>query len=114
VLPLVPAEAKASLLAMARLQRLLSDATLLLLADQGQDILDLHSCGELLSDGGIRAAIQRMPDLRLVDLRSCCVGGDTLSVLGMACPQLEVLRLGSAVTDSASAARWAGLGRSAL
>lgn len=102
VLPLLPAEAKACLLAVARLRRLLCDAALLLLADQGQHILDLRGCGDLLSDSGIRAAIRRMPDLRLADLTSCPVGADTLRALGEACPGLHVLRLGSPLTDASA------------
>jgi hypothetical protein len=105
VLPLLPVEAKACLLAVARLRRLLNDTALLLLADEGQHTLDLHGSGRQLSDGGIRSAVQRMPDLRQVDLRSCPVGGDTLRTLGSCCPHVNVLRLGSPVTD-ATAARW--------
>lgn len=109
VLPLLPVEAKACLLAVARVRRMLSDAALLLLADEGQHTLDLHDSGSgTLSDAGIRAAIQRMPDLRQADLRSCPVGGDTLRALGRCCPHLSLLLLGSPVTD-ATAARLVGL-----
>ncbi|KAI7836644.1 hypothetical protein COHA_009529 [Chlorella ohadii] len=99
ILPYLPSEAKACLLAVARLRRLLCDAALLLLADECQTTLDLHGCGEAVSSGGIEAALRRMPHLRQVDLTSCPVGAATLRVLGQCCPAVEQLRLGSRVTD---------------
>ncbi|KAL4458798.1 hypothetical protein ABPG75_013663 [Micractinium tetrahymenae] len=106
VLPALPSEAKACLLAVARLRRLLCDAALAALADEGHTVLDLHGCGEALSEGGLCAALRRMPHLRCADLGSCHVSGATLRTLGECCPALEVLRLGSPATDgSASAAR---------
>lgn len=106
VLPALPSEAKAALLAVARLRRLLCDAALAALADEGHALLDLSSCGAALTEAGICAALRRMPHLRAADLRSCLVGGATLRTLGEACPALEVLRLGSPFTDgSATAAR---------
>ena len=66
ILPYLPSEAKACLLAVARLRRLLCDAALLLLADEGQTTLDLHGCGEAVSESGIEAALRRMPHLRQV------------------------------------------------
>lgn len=113
VLPLLPAPAKASLLAVARLRRLLSDAALALLADCEHTILDLRGCGDLVSDAGVRAALRGMPHLRLADLSSCPVGPVTLRALGEACPAVEVLRLGSAATDQGAgrcAVRGAGRG----
>ena len=106
LLPLLPAAAKACLLAVARLRRLLNDAALLALADEGQTVLDLAGAGAALSDGGIRQALRRMPHLRQADLTSCPVGAATLRALGECCPAVELLRLGSPVTDSASTARW--------
>lgn len=100
VLPFLPPEIKASLLAIARLRRLLSDAALLLLADAGQPALDLGGC-DYLGERAILVALQRMPDLRWCDLRGCDVGPAVLRALGSACPALELLRLGGAATDAA-------------
>jgi hypothetical protein len=102
VLPLLPASAKACLLAVARLRALLCDAALLALADEGQAVLDLAGAGAALSDVGIRQALRRMPHLRQVDLTSCPVGAATLRTLGECCPSLELLRLGSPVTDTSA------------
>ena len=66
ILPCLPAEAKACLLAVARLRRLLCDAALCLLADETHTVLDLHGCGEAVSEGAIAAALRRMPHLRQV------------------------------------------------
>ncbi|PSC77025.1 F-box LRR-repeat 20 [Micractinium conductrix] len=107
VLPALPTEIKACLLAVARLRRLLSDAALAALADAGQAVLDLHGTGAHVSDAGVRAALRAMPQLRRVDLSSCPVGADTLRALGESCPRVEVLRLGSPATD-------AGTGRGLL
>lgn len=103
VLPVLPSDVKACLLAVARLRRMLSDTALLLLADSGQPVLDLHGCGDLVTDAGIRAALPRMSHLRHVDLTSCRVGAATLRTLGASCPGVEVLRLGSPATDAAAA-----------
>lgn len=100
VLPALPTEIKACLLAVARLRRLLSDAALAALADAGQAVLDLHGTGAHVSDAGVRAALRAMPQLRRVDLSSCPVGADTLRALGESCPRVEVLRLGSPATDA--------------
>lgn len=106
VLPMLPSEAKACLLAVARVRRLLCDAALAALADEGHTVLDLHDCGDALSEGGICGALRRMPHLRCADLASCGVGGAALRTLAESCPALEVLRLGSPSTDgSPSAAR---------
>lgn len=104
VLPALPSEAKACLLAVARLRSLLCDAALAALADEGHTLLDLRGCGAALSEGGIRAALRAMPHLRFADLGSCHVGGATLRTLGESCPALEVLRLGSPVTDASTTA----------
>ena len=93
VLPRLPGELKASLLAVARLRRLLSDTALVLLAGDG-DILDLHDAGASLSDAGIRAALCLMPQLRQADLRGCPVSPSTLRTLGEACTWVTILRLG--------------------
>ena len=102
VLPLLPPPAKACLLAVARLRRLLCDAALLALADEGQAVLDLAGAGAALSDAGIREALRRMPHLRQVDFSSCLVGAATLRTLGECCPAVELLRLGSPVTDTSA------------
>ena len=47
-------------------------------------------------------ALRRMPHLRQVDLTSCPVGAATLRTLGECCPSLELLRLGSPVTDTSA------------
>lgn len=80
ILPLLPAHVKACLLAVARLRSLLCDAALALLADREQAVLDLHGCGDRLSDVGIRAALRRMPHLRHV--RGAQRWGATLPKLG--------------------------------
>lgn len=64
VLPHLPAQVKACLLAVARLRRLLCDTALLLLADAEQTVLDLHGCGDRISDAAVQQALQRMPHLR--------------------------------------------------
>ncbi len=99
ILPYLPSEAKACLLAVARLRRLLCDAALLLLADECQTTLDLHGCGEAVSSGGIETALRRMPHLRQVGcelcgrpLLCCCAGATVYGVMGadvgiaMCCP----------------------------
>ena len=78
ILPYLPSEAKACLLAVARLRRLLCDAALLLLADECQTTLDLHSCGEAVSEDGIQAALRRMPHLRQVGVLA---GGQRAAVV---------------------------------
>ena len=92
---------QASLLAIARLRKLLSDAALLLLADAEQAALDLRGCGQL-GEQAITAALERMPDLRRCDLRGCAAGPATLRTLGRSCPRLELLRLGGGAVDTAA------------
>lgn len=108
VLPLLPAPAKAALLAVARLRRLLSDAALALLADSEHTTLDLHGCGDLVTDAGVCAALRSMPHLRLVDLSTCAVGPASVRALGECCAAVEVLRLGSPVTDQSAGRCGAG------
>ena len=64
VVPLLPPQVKACLLAAARLRSLLCDAVLLALGDAEQSVLDLHAAGGRLTDAGIRAVLRRMPHLR--------------------------------------------------
>ena len=89
-------------MAVARLRRLLCDAALLALADEGQTVLDLAGAGAALSAGGIGQALRRMPHLRQVDLTSCPVGAATLRTLGECCPAVELLRLGGPATDAST------------
>jgi hypothetical protein len=102
VLPYLPAECKACLLAAGRSRGLLTDQALDLLADEGQELLDLRGGGAAVSDPGIRAALRALPDLRQLDVSGCSVRGDTLRALGSACPALELLRLGTGERSSAA------------
>lgn len=115
VLPLLPPDAKASLMAIARrqvgmwllrfllatssilivqyyLQRLLDDSALALLIDSSWTCLDLY--GSNVTDSGVQQALANTPQLLLLDLSGCKVSQQTIRKLGSWCPQLQVLRIG--------------------
>ena len=72
----------------------MTDETLLLLADDEWDVLDLAGCGRVC-DGGLAAALAAAPRLRALDLSRCSVTAAALRQLPHLCPVLECLRLGA-------------------
>ena len=118
VLPFLPPDAKASLLAIARrqvcllvipclpnliafllhepftflAQGLLTDAALAMLVDSSWTSLDIsESC---VTDAGLQTALQTTPHLLSLDLTGCIVSQKTVRSLGSWCTQLQVLRIG--------------------
>ncbi|KAL0036758.1 hypothetical protein WJX79_008838 [Trebouxia sp. C0005] len=92
VLPFLPPDAKASLLAIARRQGLLTDAALAMLVDSSWTSLDIsESC---VTDAGLQTALQTTPHLSSLDLTGCIVSLKTVRTLGSWCDQLQVLRIG--------------------
>ncbi|GAB4821792.1 hypothetical protein N2152v2_008838 [Parachlorella kessleri] len=92
VVPLLPAQFKGCLMAIARRKELLNDRALGALADAEHVCLDCHATG--VSEAALQHALAASPQLRHVDLRGCPVGPSTLRLLGSSCPRLEVLRIG--------------------
>ncbi|KAL0052743.1 hypothetical protein WJX82_006893 [Trebouxia sp. C0006] len=92
VLPFLPPDAKASLLAIARRQGLLTDPALAMLVDSSWTSLDIsESC---VTDAGLQTALQTTPHLLSLDLTGCIVSQRTVRSLGSWCDQLQVLRIG--------------------
>jgi hypothetical protein len=92
VLPRLPPDDKAALLAAARRRGALGDAALRLLVDEDHSALDLR--GAAASEAAMRAALVAAPRVRYVDLTEANISGDAIRALPRACPALEVLRLG--------------------
>lgn len=93
VLPLLPPDAKACLMAIARRRGLLDNKALEKLIDSSLTALDIaHS---QVTDAALQNALQTTPNLLSVDVTGCQVSQRTVRSLGTWCPQLQVLRLGS-------------------
>ncbi len=118
VLPFLPADAKACLMAVARrqvwclftrelpflvcvvlsradplLQCLLNNAALDMLVDSNWTSLDVSDSS--VTDAALQAALQTTPHLLSLDLTGCVVSQKTVRSLGTWCPQLQVLRIGA-------------------
>jgi hypothetical protein len=91
VLPRLPPDDKAALLAAARRRGVLGDAALRLLIN---DVTALDLRGATVSEAAVRAALSAAPRLRYVDFSEVYISGETIRALPRACPALEVLRLG--------------------
>ncbi|KAA6424335.1 MAG: hypothetical protein FRX49_05547, partial [Trebouxia sp. A1-2] len=103
VLPFLPPDAKASLLAIARRQGLLTDAALAMLVDSSWTSLDIsESC---VTDAGLQTALQTTPHLSSLDLTGCIVSLKTVRTLGSWCDQLQVLRIGQTASKAMSYSR---------
>ena len=94
VLPFLPTQAKAALLAAARRRRQLDDVTLALLADKEYVALDVHGAHPAVTEPGLLRAVACMTDLRLVDCSSIVLSPVGLASLARTCPKIELLRLG--------------------
>lgn len=95
VMPHLPADAKASLIAAARRRRRLTDAALLLLVDPDHASLTVRGAAPGVTGAGVLAAARkRGPAWRHLDLRGVPLRPRLLAALAEVCPGLEVLRFG--------------------
>jgi hypothetical protein len=95
VLPLLPSEAKLSLLAAARQRHELTNSALKLLIDSSMRVLDVHSTTPKVSSSTILSAARVMaPNLKFIDLTGCVISPAFLSTLAEVAPLLEILRFG--------------------
>ena len=97
VLPLLPAAAKASLLAAARRRSLLTNDALRLLADPEHTSLDVHTLegSPLLTPASILTAAREIgPSLLYIDLTGIGFKPRFLTSLAAVAPRIQVLRFG--------------------
>ncbi len=95
VLPLLPSDAKLSLLAAARKRNELTNSALKLLIDSSMAVLDVHSTTPKISASAILSAARIMsPILRCIDITGCVISPRFLISLAEAAPLLQVVRFG--------------------
>jgi hypothetical protein len=95
VLPLLPTEAKLSLLAAARQRGELTNTALKLLVDSSMPLLDVHSAHPKVSSSSILSAARVMaPMLKYLDITGCVISPQFLSSLTEVAPLIENFRFG--------------------
>lgn len=103
-LPLLPSEAKLSLLAAARRRGELTNTALNLLVDSSMPVLDIHSTCSQVSSSSILSATRIMaPILRSMDITGSIVSPRFLSSLAEAAPLLQIFRFGGFVAKDPEA-----------
>ncbi|GMH37510.1 hypothetical protein BSKO_05383 [Bryopsis sp. KO-2023] len=91
VLPWLPPDIRASLMAVARRQGLVKDETLNLFVDASWVLFDVS--GTSLSFGALEKIAEGMAGVRAIDVSDCKLGPQTLAAFARHCPLVEILRL---------------------
>ncbi|KAK9837476.1 hypothetical protein WJX81_005159 [Elliptochloris bilobata] len=102
VQPYLPADARLTLLAVARRKEILDDAALATLVDGDWTALDVATSA--VTHDGLLSALRQLPRLRALDLSWCeNLGPATLREAARLCPSLETLRVGGSSNAVAAA-----------